>query len=138
MGKLRGRKCVSWIWFGAASEKFGEFPKKGGNLQCESVASSKQQILLHNCVTVHSNPYPTMGKFSFPQSLKPHRYRTKANMSAKLAITDKLHMPKCAAQIPRLGFSAYKSTSSQCIASCTTALKVGYRHIDTAQYHDND
>jgi diketogulonate reductase-like aldo/keto reductase len=63
---------------------------------------------------------------------------TTATISAKLAITDKLQMPKCAAQIPRLGFGVYKSTSSQCIALCTTALKVGYRHIDTAQDYDNE
>jgi diketogulonate reductase-like aldo/keto reductase len=63
---------------------------------------------------------------------------TTATMSAKLAITDKLQMPKCAAQIPRLGFGVYKSTSSQCAALCTTALKAGYRHIDTAQDYDNE
>ena len=63
---------------------------------------------------------------------------TTATMSAKLAITDKLKMPKCAAQIPQLGFGVYKSTSSQSVALCTTALKVGYRHIDTAQDYDND
>jgi diketogulonate reductase-like aldo/keto reductase len=63
---------------------------------------------------------------------------TTAIFSAKLALTDKLQMPKCAAQIPRLGFGVYKSTSSQCVALCTTALKVGYRHIDTAQDYDND
>lgn len=63
---------------------------------------------------------------------------TTATMSAKLAITDKLQMPKCAAQIPRLGFGVYKSTSSQCAALCTTALKAGYRHLDTAQDYDNE
>ena len=63
---------------------------------------------------------------------------TTATMSAKLAITDKLQMPKCAVQIPRLGFGVYKSTSSQSVALCTTALKVGYRHIDTAQDYDNE
>ena len=59
-------------------------------------------------------------------------------MSAKFAITDKLHMPKCAAQIPRLGFGVYQSSTTQCVASCTTALKVGYRHIDTAQFYANE
>jgi diketogulonate reductase-like aldo/keto reductase len=59
-------------------------------------------------------------------------------MSVKLSITDKLHMPKCAAQIPRLGFGVYRSSTSQCIESCTTALKVGYRHIDTAQFYENE
>jgi diketogulonate reductase-like aldo/keto reductase len=59
-------------------------------------------------------------------------------MSAKFTISDKLHMPKCAAQIPRLGFGVYQSPASQCVASCTTALKVGYRHIDTAQLYANE
>jgi diketogulonate reductase-like aldo/keto reductase len=57
-------------------------------------------------------------------------------MSAKFAVTDKLHMPKCAAQIPRLGFGVYQSSNA--VASCTTALKVGYRHIDTAQFYSNE
>jgi diketogulonate reductase-like aldo/keto reductase len=55
-----------------------------------------------------------------------------------LGITDMLQMPKCAKQIPRLGFGVYNSTSSQCVASCTTALTVGYRHIDTAQDYDDE
>jgi diketogulonate reductase-like aldo/keto reductase len=59
-------------------------------------------------------------------------------MSAKFTITDKLHMPKCATRIPRLGFGVYESHADQCVASCTTALKVGYRHIDTAQYYANE
>jgi diketogulonate reductase-like aldo/keto reductase len=59
-------------------------------------------------------------------------------MSAKYAITDKLHMPKCTAQIPRLGFGVYQSSTAQCVASCAAALKVGYRHIDTAQFYGNE
>ena len=59
-------------------------------------------------------------------------------IATKLGISDKLQMPKCAEQIPRLGFGVYKSTSSQCVALCATALKVGYRHIDTSQDYDNE
>jgi diketogulonate reductase-like aldo/keto reductase len=59
-------------------------------------------------------------------------------MSTKLSITDKLHMPKCATQVPRLGFGVYRSTESQCVEACITALKVGYRHIDTAQFYGNE
>ena len=40
--------------------------------------------------------------------------------------------------IPRLGFGSYLSTASQCIVSCVEALKAGYRHIDTAQYYENE
>jgi diketogulonate reductase-like aldo/keto reductase len=59
-------------------------------------------------------------------------------MSARYAITDKLHMPKCAARMPRLGFGVYRCPTEQCVASCATALKCGYRHIDTAQFYGNE
>jgi diketogulonate reductase-like aldo/keto reductase len=72
---------------------------------------------------------------SLPESLSPDGAAT---TPAKLAITDKLQMPKCAEQIPRLGFGVYRSTSSQCVAICTAALKAGFRHIDTAQDYDNE
>ena len=57
---------------------------------------------------------------------------------AKLALTDLLPLPKSAVKIPRLGFGVYQSPPSTCINSCLTALKVGYRHIDTAQYYANE
>ncbi|KAH8726334.1 NADP-dependent oxidoreductase domain-containing protein [Phaeosphaeriaceae sp. PMI808] len=41
-------------------------------------------------------------------------------------------------QIPKLGFSVYLSPPSKCVESCLTALKIGYRHIDTAQYYENE
>ena len=60
-------------------------------------------------------------------------------MSAtKLALTDLLALPNSAVKIPRLGFGVYLSPSSTCVASCKTALKLGYRHIDTAQYYQNE
>lgn len=60
-------------------------------------------------------------------------------MSApKYAITDLISLPNSAVKIPRLGFGVYQSTSSQCITSCLNALKAGYRHIDSAQYYQNE
>lgn len=41
-------------------------------------------------------------------------------------------------KVPRLGFGVYLSPERKCIASCLTALKTGYRHIDTAQYYENE
>ncbi|CVL07146.1 alcohol dehydrogenase [Fusarium proliferatum] len=41
-------------------------------------------------------------------------------------------------QIPQLGFGAYLSPPEVCTKSCLTALDVGYRHIDTAQYYANE
>lgn len=40
--------------------------------------------------------------------------------------------------IPRLGFGVYQSPESVCVQSCLTALKAGYRHIDTAQFYANE
>jgi diketogulonate reductase-like aldo/keto reductase len=59
-------------------------------------------------------------------------------MSTRYTITDRLHMPKCAAQVPRLGFGVHQSSTEQGVASCTTALTCGYRHIDTAQFYGNE
>ncbi len=59
-------------------------------------------------------------------------------MSKNYSITDRVPMPKCAVKIPRLGFGVYQSSTSQCIQSCTNALKAGYRHIDTAQFYANE
>jgi diketogulonate reductase-like aldo/keto reductase len=40
--------------------------------------------------------------------------------------------------IPQLGFGVYQSPPEVCKKSCLTALKAGYRHIDTAQYYANE
>lgn len=62
----------------------------------------------------------------------------KGIMAAKLSLTDLLALPNSSVKIPRLGFGVYQSTSKQCINSCLTALKAGYRHIDSAQYYGNE
>ena len=59
-------------------------------------------------------------------------------MSLKLAITDILPLRDCSTKIPRLGFGVYRSSTTQCVQSCLSALKAGYRHIDTAQFYDNE
>ncbi|MCJ1380707.1 hypothetical protein MMC17_003815 [Xylographa soralifera] len=59
-------------------------------------------------------------------------------MPAKLALTDLLSLPKSPVKIPRLGFGVYLSPESVCVASCLHALQHGYRHIDTAQYYQNE
>jgi diketogulonate reductase-like aldo/keto reductase len=40
--------------------------------------------------------------------------------------------------IPQLGFGVYKSPPETCVQSCLTALRCGYRHIDTAQFYANE
>lgn len=57
---------------------------------------------------------------------------------AKRAITDVLNLPNSSLKIPQLGFGVYQSPTNVCVNSCLTALKVGYRHIDTAQFYANE
>lgn len=59
-------------------------------------------------------------------------------MSTKLAITDILSLPNSSVKIPRLGFGVYRSPTDICVASCLAAIKAGYRHIDSAQYYENE
>ena len=90
---------------------------------------------------VPSLPLPLPLPHSHPPAAPvPTTTTTTTTMPAKgqLALTDKLPMPKCAVQIPRLGFGVYQSSPAQCVASCTAALRVGYRHIDTAQFYGNE
>ncbi|OTA61498.1 Aldo/keto reductase [Hypoxylon sp. EC38] len=41
-------------------------------------------------------------------------------------------------RISQLGFGVYNSPPEVCVQSCLTALKNGYRHIDTAQLYGNE
>ncbi|WP_411963998.1 aldo/keto reductase [Haloferax sp. YSMS24] len=42
-------------------------------------------------------------------------------------------------EFPKLGFGTYKlEDREECIEAVTTALDVGYRHVDTAQMYDNE
>ncbi|KAI9748087.1 MAG: hypothetical protein M1815_003619 [Lichina confinis] len=59
-------------------------------------------------------------------------------MAAKLSITDALPLPNSSVTIPRLGFGVYKSPKTKTLASCGKALEVGYRHVDSAQYYENE
>ncbi|KAK7921706.1 NADP-dependent oxidoreductase domain-containing protein [Apiospora marii] len=55
----------------------------------------------------------------------------------KRAITDTIRLAS-ARPIPQLGFGVYKSPPELCIQSVLTALRYGYRHVDTAQYYANE
>ena len=58
--------------------------------------------------------------------------------SAKITFNDLLPLPNSSVKIPRLGFGIYQSPTNICINSCLTALEVGYRHIDSAQFYRNE
>ncbi|KAI9778006.1 MAG: hypothetical protein M1839_008411 [Geoglossum umbratile] len=57
---------------------------------------------------------------------------------SKFTIADVVALPNSLVKMPRLGFGVYRSPTSICIQSVSTALKVGYRHIDTAQFYANE
>ena len=57
---------------------------------------------------------------------------------SKLTLSTTLPLPNSKYQIPQLGFGVYQSPPEVCKTSCSTALKSGYRHIDTAQYYANE
>ncbi|KAE8446677.1 hypothetical protein EG329_011721 [Mollisiaceae sp. DMI_Dod_QoI] len=59
-------------------------------------------------------------------------------MAGRLSVTDVLPLVNTSVKIPQLGFGVYQSHSKVCINSCLTALKAGYRHIDTAQFYANE
>jgi len=41
-------------------------------------------------------------------------------------------------EIPALGFGTFQLGGSTCREAVQTALSVGYRHVDTAEYYDNE
>eukprot|EP00794_Sanderia_malayensis_P006297 gene6297-7019_t len=41
-------------------------------------------------------------------------------------------------EIPRVGFGTWQMEGQECIDAVITALKIGYRHIDTAQSYENE
>lgn len=56
------------------------------------------------------------------------------------SITDALALPNSptSTRMPQLGFGTYLSPPDLTLKSCLTALQAGYRHIDTAQYYQNE
>ncbi|RPB05576.1 Aldo/keto reductase [Choiromyces venosus 120613-1] len=56
----------------------------------------------------------------------------------KFTIQDVLPLPHTPLKIPRIGFGVFRSPPNQCVKSCLAALKTGYRHIDTAQFYENE
>ena len=58
--------------------------------------------------------------------------------SQTLAVTSTLPLKNTAHSIPRLGFGIYQSPSNITVQSCVTALNASYRHIDSAQYYQNE
>ncbi|KAL9009732.1 MAG: hypothetical protein Q9173_005262, partial [Seirophora scorigena] len=58
--------------------------------------------------------------------------------SAKLTLQSTVSILNSPHTMPRLGFGIYRSPPDVCVASCLTALRAGYRHIDSAQVYQNE
>lgn len=58
--------------------------------------------------------------------------------SPKLSIQGTLPLTNSTHKIPRLGFGLYLSPPAVSTESCLSALRSGYRHIDSAQYYQNE
>ncbi|KAI5849300.1 NADP-dependent oxidoreductase domain-containing protein [Morchella snyderi] len=56
----------------------------------------------------------------------------------KLSFKDVLPLTGSSHTMPHIGFGVFRSDETTCKASCLSALKLGYRHIDTAQYYENE
>ena len=58
-------------------------------------------------------------------------------MARSLTINSKFTL-KSGQELPILGFGVWDSPKHLTVKSCQEALKVGYRHIDTAQVYGNE
>ncbi|OAL06659.1 Aldo/keto reductase [Phaeosphaeriaceae sp. SRC1lsM3a] len=59
-------------------------------------------------------------------------------MSSKLSIKSTFPISNSKYQIPQIGFGVYLSPLDKCVNSCLKAFEAGYRHVDTAQYYENE
>ncbi|KAK3196986.1 hypothetical protein GRF29_1536g225401 [Pseudopithomyces chartarum] len=82
---------------------------------------------------------PTLARASLPLILPSLSFQTPTHtMASTLTLQTTLPLPNSKHTIPQLGFGVYESPPSTCVSSCLTALRAGYRHIDTAQYYANE
>ncbi|KAL9601190.1 MAG: hypothetical protein Q9219_002690 [cf. Caloplaca sp. 3 TL-2023] len=65
-------------------------------------------------------------------------YNTDTMSSSKLSLTSTIQIVNSSLTMPRLGFGIYQSPRDVCVKSCLTALRAGYRHIDSAQFYRNE
>ena len=56
----------------------------------------------------------------------------------KININSSLPLPGINLTTPRLGFGVYQSHGPTCVKSCITAIKAGYKKIDSAQFYANE
>ena len=89
----------------------------------------------------HHEPLPSEYQSTPEGHRKAEEYHSSsatAMPSFKLTLADRLTLLNSTHKIPRLGFGIYQSPTDVCIKSCLTALRSGYRHIDSAQFYRNE
>ncbi|KAI4196523.1 MAG: hypothetical protein LQ350_006506 [Teloschistes chrysophthalmus] len=69
---------------------------------------------------------------------QPSSTNMSSSSAEKLSLTSTLPIPRSTYTMPRLGFGIYRSPTNVCVKSCLTALRSGYRHIDSAQFYGNE
>ena len=90
-------------------------------------------------ISPHHQPLPAEYQTTDKGRAEAEKYYDPSTMAQnKLALTDTLPIRDSSVRIPRLGFGIYQSSRDVCLKSCLTALKTGYRHIDSAQFYQNE
>ena len=74
---------------------------------------------------------------------RPHSCKAYMNVSLGLDISNGKALDwkvtlKNGLQMPRIGFGTYLTSGKDCSSAVETALKAGYRHIDTARLYQNE
>ena len=79
---------------------------------------------------------PRISTFSLPASIIAP-LRTFAAM-AKYTLQDTVPLPQGNIKIPRLGLGVFMAKGDKCVKAVSSAIKAGYRHIDSAYYYGNE
>lgn len=114
------------------------------NISTSNVTLHFQAIQLESTTHHDTRKYPTTNQLLFHimlrdlSTMSSTTTTTTTTTKSDLSINSTLTLPHSSIRIPQLGFGVYLSAPAVCKNSCLEALKAGYRHIDTAQYYDNE
>ena len=64
--------------------------------------------------------------------------RPNYTIMSSYTIKDTIPLPQAHAKIHRLGFGVYRAPAELTVSAVASALKAGYRHVDTAQAYGNE
>ena len=86
----------------------------------------------------HHEPLPADQQATPEGRAAAEEYSKKHPPPSDLSIRSTLPLVNSSYSIPRLGFGIYRSSPEVCTKSCLHALRSGYRHIDSAQFYQNE